>query len=196
MVTCWWRKHMLRILELYRKSMLTRCLKMPVHKRRFPRNIHGMSLIWHSWLKPLARFLSTCFPAQEDWAERTGLGSLPFTPTASIHKAQNFPSGSYEVHCLALSETLANLQQTWLITLPLLSKTCLFGPGRLIYKSMYYKFEPLSFKSPQHTFDKGILWLRCTLRHVSQGLKLFNIPICSTTAKPCVFTAQKLSVSD
>lgn len=55
-------------------------------------------------------------------------------------------------YSLAPSETLANLQQKRSITLPLLSNTCLFG-SRLICKSIYYKFEPLSFKSPQHTFD-------------------------------------------
>lgn len=50
---------------------------------------------------------------------------------------------------LSLQRHLLNLQQKWLITLPLLSKTFLFGSGRLIYKNISYKFELLSFTNPQ-----------------------------------------------
>lgn len=137
---------MLRILETLQKIYAYKMLEhYSTQKERLSRNIHDMSLIWHSRLKPLASFLSTHFPAQEDWA-----GLTAFHPCCRNGRSwgAEFPRWQLLSPVLPLQRHLLNLQQKWLITLPLLSKTFLFGSGRLIYKNISYKFELLSFTNP------------------------------------------------
>lgn len=70
-------------------------------------------------------FSAVCFPAQQDWSRLSAFHPSPLLTWKSA-------KCNYNIHCLTPSETLVHLQQKWLITFPLLSKTCQFVSDRSI----------------------------------------------------------------